>query len=95
MGRTNPTYRDLFRNWREDDLSPWRRGLRRPEQQRWDRLLDDAERYSVAGDNLNLREPRWSFLYAIVLALQKRCDEQADRIEHLEAALDTEDSPAT
>jgi len=80
MGRTNPTYRDVLRAVR-DDWSDYRRALRRPDQDRFDRLFEDARRYADAGGYLNAQNPMAVVLFSIALA-------QEQRIEDLEAELE-------
>lgn len=80
MGRTNPTYRDrldaLEREW-----SDYRRGLRAPEQARFDSLFEQAQGYAHAAGYLNHPTPEFPLLVSILLAHERR-------LEALEAAVD-------
>jgi len=71
MGRTNPTYRDVLRAVR-DDWRDYRRALRRPDRDRFDRLFEDAHRYADAGGYLNAQNPMAVVLFSIALAQEKR-----------------------
>ncbi|WP_137283903.1 hypothetical protein [Halorussus salinisoli] len=82
MGRTNPTFRDVLRSL-EDSWQDYRRALRRPDQDRFDRLWEDARRYADAGGYLNHQSPMVVVLFSMVLAHEKR-------IEDLEAELEAE-----
>lgn len=87
MGRTNPTFRDVLQTI-ENDWADYRRALRRPDQQRFDRLFEDARQFADAGGYLNPQNPMSTVLFSICLA-------QEQRIEDLEAELEGEraDSP--
>ncbi|WP_158059578.1 hypothetical protein [Halorussus halophilus] len=82
MGRTNPTFRDVLRTV-HNDWEDYRRALRRPDQQRFDRLFEDARQYADAGGYLNYQNPMTVVLFSIALAQEKR-------IEDLEAELEGE-----
>ncbi|WP_255191963.1 hypothetical protein [Natronobeatus ordinarius] len=83
MGRTNPTYRDLLSGL-ETRWQPYRRGLRRDDQERFDRLFEHARAHADAAGTLNHPEPFYPLLISILL-------EQAQRIEELEAQVDAID----
>ncbi|WP_158057968.1 hypothetical protein [Halorussus halophilus] len=90
MGRTNPTYRDVLRSV-HDNWEDYRRALRRPDKQRFDRLFEDARQFADAGGYLNPQNPMNAILFSICLA-------QEQRIEDLEAELEgerAESPPAT
>ena len=87
MGRTNPTFRDLLRSLR-GDWGDYRRALRRPDQDRFDRLWEDARRYADAGGHLNHQNPMVVVLFSMLLAQRKR-------IEDLEAELEGSRSGAS
>ena len=82
MGRTNPSFRDVLTsleyNWQD-----YRRALRRPDQDRFDRLWEDARQYADAGGYLNHQNPMVVVLFSMLLAQEKR-------IEDLEAELEGE-----
>ena len=86
MGRTNPTYRDVLRSL-EDNWSDYRRALRRPDQDRFDRLFEDARQHADAGGYLNHPNPMVVALFSMLLAHEKR-------IEDLEAELEGQWSDA-
>ena len=86
MGRTNPTYRDVLRLVR-DDWEDYRRALRRPDQNRFDQLFEDARQFADAGGYLNHPSPTIVVLFSICLAQQKR-------IEDIEAELEGKRSDA-
>jgi hypothetical protein len=89
VGRTNPTYRDtiqaLERRW--DDF---KRALRRRDQPRFGRLFEYAQAHADAGGYLNHDEPLFPILISIDLEQETRLDELEDRLETLEAELETE-----
>ncbi|MFC4553587.1 hypothetical protein [Halorussus sp. GCM10023401] len=87
MGRTNPTYRDVLRSI-EDNWQDYRRALRRPDQDRFDRLFEDAHQFADAGGYLNYPNPMVVVLFSMCLGQQRR-------IEDLEAELEGERFEAT
>lgn len=82
MGRTNPTFRDVLRSL-EDNWQDYRRALRRPDQDRFDQLWEDARQYADAAGYLNHQNPMVVVLFSIVLAHERR-------IQDLEAELEAE-----
>ena len=86
MGRTNPTYRDVLRSL-EDNWQDYRRALRRPDQDRFDRLWEDARQYADAGGYLNHPDPMVVALVSMILAQERR-------LQDLEAELEGELSDA-
>lgn len=80
MGKTNPTYRGWYEQFRSNDLEQFRRALRKPEQDRLATLLDDAEYYSIAACAWNAKNPRWPAVFSCLLAQQKRIDELENMI---------------
>ena len=91
MGRTNPTFRDLLRAM-ERRWSDYRRGLRRREQERFDRLFVDAAEYADAAGYLNHEEPFQPVLFSICLAQQRRIEVLQEQVEALEDAPTAEGS---
>ena len=85
MGRTNPTYRTVLTGL-ETQWHPYRRGLRRADQERFDRLFEHARAHADAAGNLNHPEPFYPLLVSILL-------EHERRIEALEDRLDAFDTP--
>lgn len=83
MGRTNPTYRDILRSL-ENQWSDYRRGLRRDDQQRFDRLFEYARAHADASGYLNHTEPFYPVLISIALEQEARLDELERRLVELE-----------
>lgn len=91
MGRTNPTYRDVLRAL-DNQWSDYRRGLRREDQQRFDRLFAYIRAHADASGYLNHTEPFYPALVSIDLEQETRLDELESRLEQLEDEIDsTED----
>ncbi|WP_135828938.1 hypothetical protein [Halorussus halobius] len=86
MGRTNPTFRDVLRSL-EGNWQDYRRALRRPDQDRFDQLWEEARQYADAGGYLNHQNPMVVVLFSMVLAHEQR-------IQDLEAELEAEQSTA-
>lgn len=89
MGRTNPTFRDLLTAL-EGRWGDFRRVLRRRDQPRFDRLFEYARAHADAASYLNHEEPLFPALLGMLLEQERQLDEQADRIERLEARLDAQ-----
>lgn len=89
MGRTNPTFRDLLRRYRED-WGTFRRGLRVEHQPAFDALFDDAESHADAAGLQNAREPMHAILVAMALAQKRQIRTLTERVETLESRLDDE-----
>lgn len=87
MGRTNPTYRDVLRAL-ENQWAAYRRGLRRDDQHRFDRLFEHARAHADASGYLNHTEPFYPVLISIALEHEKRLDA-------LERRLDEQDTSDT
>ncbi|MFC7203325.1 hypothetical protein ACFQJC_07340 [Haloferax namakaokahaiae] len=83
MGRTNPTYRDSLRAI-ERDWSKYRRALRRPDQQHFDRLFEQAREHADASGYLNHQFVEQPFLVSVMLEQEKRLDTLAERLDALE-----------
>lgn len=86
MGRTNPTFRDALRAL-EDRWQAFRRGLRRRDQGRFDRLFEYARAHADAAGYLNRADTAVPVLFSVALEQERRLDEIEDRIEDLETAL--------
>lgn len=80
MGRTNPTYRDLLRKEKEG-WSRFRRGLRRRDQDHWDRLWEQAGNYADAAGYANSPRTTDLILMSILLAQERRIDELEDAVD--------------
>ncbi|MDL0127627.1 hypothetical protein [Halobacterium salinarum] len=81
MGRTNPTYRDTLRHM-EDNWQPYRRALRRRDQDRFDALWGAARGYADAAGYLSHSDPSIAMLFSICLAQQRHIDQLLEAIEH-------------
>ena len=88
MGRTNPTYRDALRAI-EDRWADFRRALRRRDQPHFDQLFEYAREHADASGLLNHQNPLVPALFSIDLEQEARLDTHEERIEELEAALET------
>ena len=86
MGRTNPTFRDLLGQYRED-WQPFRRGLRAEHKSAFDALFADAEAHADAAGHLNAREPMHPILVAMLLAQKRQLRALEDRVAELEDAV--------
>jgi hypothetical protein len=94
MGRTNPTFRDLLTSL-EGDWRDYRRALRRPDQDRFDRLWADARQYADAGGYLNHQNPMVVVLFSMLLAQERRMqDLEAELEAERSEATETDDSPS-
>jgi len=93
MGRTNPTFRDLLTSL-EDDWQDYRRALRRPDQDRFDRLWTAARQYADAGGYLNHQNPMVVVLFSMLVAQERRIQELESELEGTRSeATETDDSP--
>ncbi|MEZ3115910.1 hypothetical protein RYH80_08265 [Halobaculum sp. MBLA0147] len=79
MGRTNPTYRDLLQAL-EHRWGPYRRALRRGDQERFDRLFRYGRDHADAASHLNHESPVVPLLVGICLAQEQRIDELETRL---------------
>ena len=89
MGRTNPTYRDALRAI-EERWADFRRALRRRDQPRFDRLFAYAREHADASGLLNHQNPLLPTLLGIDLEQEARLDNHEDRLDQLEARLESE-----
>lgn len=89
MGRTNPTYRDLLRRL-EERWQPYRRGLRLRDQERFDRLFEDAAAHADAAGYLNPDEPLHPALVSMLIEQQARLEAVHLRLRALEDDVDPE-----
>lgn len=89
MGRTNPTYRDALRAI-EKRWADFRRALRRRDQPRFDRLFAYAREHADASGLLNHQNPLLPTLLGIDLEQEARLDNHEDRLDQLEARLESE-----
>jgi hypothetical protein len=83
LGRTNPTFRDLLTAI-EGRWKPYRRALRRQDQQRFDQLFEDARSHADAAGYQNADEPLFPVLVSILLAQQRRIEDLQARLDALE-----------
>ncbi|WP_336339425.1 hypothetical protein [Haloarcula brevis] len=89
MGRTNPTYRDALRAI-EERWADFRRALRRRDQPHFDQLFEYAREHADASGLLNHQNPLVPALFSIDLEQEARLDTHEERIEELEATLETQ-----
>ena len=82
MGRTNPTYRDRLTAL-EDEWAPFRRALRRGDQQRFDRLFAYARNRADAAGHLNHADPLAPVWMAVALEQERRIVELESRVDAL------------
>lgn len=87
MGRTNPTYRDQVRAL-EDRWQDYRRGLRRCDQEHFDRLFEHGRRHADAAGYQNATDPVVALLLSIALAQERHIDELERRVDEFERRLD-------
>ncbi len=84
MGRTNPTFRDLLRQ-RRQDWNSYRRGLRAAHKPAFDALFEDATTYADAAGLQNAREPMFPILVSMLLAQKRQIRSLEDRVQKLES----------
>ena len=89
MGRTNPTFRDSIRRFRER-WQPFRRALRRRYQARFDALLEQGDRFADAAGFQNPAEADVAILVSMLLGHEVDLDELEARVDELEERLDVE-----
>ena len=83
MGRTNPTYRNRL-SALEAEWGPFRRALRRGDQQRFDRLFEHARDRADAAGHLNHADPLAPVWMAIALEQERRIAELESRVDALD-----------
>lgn len=89
MGRTNPTFRDNFRQFRER-WQPFRRALRKQFQDHFDSLIEQGERFADAAGFQNPADSDQAVLMSMLLGHEVDLNELEDRVEELENRLDEE-----
>ena len=87
MGRTNPTFRDNLRRFRER-WQPYKRALRQQYQERFDRLLEQGERFADAAGFQNPADADKAILVSMLLGHEVDLSELDDRVDDLERRLD-------
>jgi hypothetical protein len=92
MGRTNPTFREFLRRYRES-WAPFRRALRRRDQADFDRLFDGARRYADAAGYRNGVDPETAVLVAMLLAHERELAELRGRLDDASDGPSGGDSP--
>lgn len=90
MGRTNPTFRDYFRRFRER-WQPFRRALRNRYQAQFDALLEQGERFADAAGFQNAMEPDRGIILSMLLGHEVDLQALERRVEELEEAIDDEE----
>lgn len=83
MARTNPTYRDSLRRF-EEEWQPFRRALRRPHEQHFDRLFERARNHADAAADTNHHDPERAAVMAILLDQEIELKDLKERVEELE-----------
>ncbi|WP_435363539.1 hypothetical protein [Haloarchaeobius sp. DYHT-AS-18] len=83
MGKTNPTYRDHVRKWRED-TDRFRRALRRERQESFDELRNHADQVAHAGMYYNSTNPTETILLSICTCQQHQIRQLRQRVDDLE-----------
>lgn len=86
MGRTDPTYRDLV-SGTEERWAPYRRALRRADEEHFDRLFEHARAHADAGGYLNHRTVEISILVSVALEHQKQLAEFEQQLAGFEQRL--------
>lgn len=84
MGRTNPTFRDLLRRT-ETQWKPYRRALRRTEQEHFDQLFEHARAHADAAGYLNPDEPLFPILFSMLIEQQAAIESLRARVATLES----------
>lgn len=87
MGRTNPTFRDNIRRFRER-WQPFRRALRKQYQDRFDALIEQGERFADAAGFQNPWEAETANPVSMLLGQQVDLHDLEDRVETLEERID-------
>ena len=90
MSRGSTTYRDLIRAM-ESRWTAYRRGLRRADQQVFDRLFESARAHVDASGLQNPQLVEIPALISMLLEQQKQIDDLEDRLDHLEHDLNEVD----
>ncbi|WP_137285475.1 hypothetical protein [Halorussus salinisoli] len=67
----------------KDEWQPYRRALRYDSQQRFDRLYDGAQQYSMAGGALNPDNVERTVMVGMLLHLAKEVNELCDELDTL------------
>jgi hypothetical protein len=65
----------------EENWQNYRRALRRPDQDRFDKLWEDARQYADAAGHLNHQNPMVVVLFSMVLAQEKRLQDLEAELE--------------
>ncbi|WP_435333588.1 hypothetical protein [Haloarchaeobius sp. TZWWS8] len=88
MGRTNPTYRDHLRRFRER-YGSFRRALRREYQADFDRLFERADAHAHAAGYQNATDPETAALVSMLLAHEVELRELRERLAALDSSGDS------
>ncbi|WP_416841077.1 hypothetical protein [Haloferax sp. DFSO52] len=70
MGRTNPTFRDSLRRYRES-WAPYRRALRAEEKADFDRLFERAHEHAAAAGHANPADPHRAVVLSMLLSQER------------------------
>lgn len=90
MGRTNPTFRDYLRRFKEH-WNPFRRALRSQYQDDYDRLMEKAEAFADAAGYQNATDPEAAIMLSMLLHHETDLDELENRVETIEDELEAEE----
>lgn len=89
MGRTNPTFRDVLRAL-ESRWGPYRRTLRRRDQDHFDALFEHARDHADAASQLNHESPIVPVLVAACLTQERRIAQLESRLDELRSAIESD-----
>lgn len=83
MGKTNPTYRDELRSFRQS-WEPFYRALRRQHKPHFDRLFDQAGNFADAAGHQNPIDPEIGIVFSILLAQEERIAQLEEQLADAE-----------
>lgn len=90
MGRTNPTFRDTLRRFRER-WQPYRRALRNQFQGHFDSLIEQGERFADAAGYQNPADSTNAVFLSMLLGHEVDIRGLEDRVDELESQIDEEE----
>ncbi|KAB1198829.1 MULTISPECIES: hypothetical protein [Haloferax] len=80
MGRTNPTFRDALRRYRES-WAPFRRALRAEDKADFDRLFSRASEHAAAAGNANPADPHRAVVLSMLLSQERELRRLRERVD--------------
>ncbi|KAB1188133.1 MULTISPECIES: hypothetical protein [Haloferax] len=80
MGRTNPTYRDALRRYR-DSWAPYRRALRAEAKADFDRLFERAHEHAAAAGHANPADPHRAVVLSMLLSQERELRRLRERLD--------------